>query len=314
MLTKLAVLLASFALSNAVPIQIFSNGVAVSSGGVPLKQPIGPTINGIYQPVNRPVNQPINRPITPIVTPIRPAINSIFRTPSIAFGFGSGFSSDIAGIKHSTSIGSSFSTGDAQAYGSGIGSTGNTYASGIGVANAAPSTSYLPAFTSSQQRYDSYGNPVPDYDNNYITNDQEQNTLNYYPSQSNEWPQSYENYGQNNGQLQSAVSSTQNAGNFQSSTSLAQNQQGPGYQLAISSSQNGDNYRSAISNAQSGDGYSNFGSAISATQNIGNLNASTAQAIQRSGGGLQQSGATIISGPGIQAAQSHAINTRFYRH
>ncbi|XP_026758620.2 uncharacterized protein LOC113518059 [Galleria mellonella] len=314
MFTKFTVLLASLALSSCVPIQIFSNGVAVSSGGVPLRQPIGPTVTPATY-------QPINQQVSPTITPIKSVINSpIYSTPSIAFGFGSGFSSDIAGIRHSTSIGSSFSTGDARAYGSGIGGTGETYASGIGVADASPSGSYLPPLQSSQQRYDSYGNPVPDYDNNYISNEQEQNTITYYPSQRNEWSQNYGNgyapsdSAQNNEQFQAAVSATQNAGDLQSSTSLAQNQQGQGYQTAVSSTQNGNNFRSAISNAQSSDGYSNFGSATTATQNIGTLNASTAQAIQRNGGALQQSGATIISGPGIQAAQAHAINTGYYRY
>ncbi|KAM3959010.1 uncharacterized protein ACR2FA_006983 [Aphomia sociella] len=304
MLSKFAVLLACFALSNAVPIQIFSNGVAVSSGGLPLRQTIGQPI----APANRrPTVASINRPTTQAINrPINQAINSpLYDTPSIAFGFGSGFSSDIAGIKHSTSIGSSFSTGNGRAYGSGIGSTGNNYASGTGVANVEPPSTFL----TPEPRYDSYGNPVLNYDSGYIAVPaaQEENSLSYYPIQTNEWSPNYDN----NGQFQSAVSSTQNAGELQSAISLAQNQQGNGYQTALSATHNDNYYRSSISNAQSADG-SNFGSATAATQNIDGVNASTAQVVQRYGGSLQQSGATVINGPGIQAAQSHAINTGYY--
>lgn len=63
----------------------------------------------------------------------------IGRSPNVAFGFGSGFSSNIGGIAHSTGIGSSFSSGDAEAYGAGMaGAGGNTFARGVGAANAAP--------------------------------------------------------------------------------------------------------------------------------------------------------------------------------
>ncbi|VVC95900.1 unnamed protein product [Leptidea sinapis] len=57
--------------------------------------------------------------------------------PNIAIGFGSGFSSNINGVSHSSGFGSSFRSGDAEAYGSGIGSS-NGYAQGVGYANAAP--------------------------------------------------------------------------------------------------------------------------------------------------------------------------------
>ncbi|XP_052748818.1 uncharacterized protein LOC128200205 [Galleria mellonella] len=263
MAIKFTILLTTFALSQAVPIQIFADGVAVSSGGLPQR---------------------------PIVSPPIPQ-------PNVAFGFGSGFSSDIAGVRHSTGISSSFSTGDSQAYGSGVGSTGNTYAKGASLTNGAPSTYYVrPA----GRQYNIHAEN-PQYTASAASAAQVQ-------GQNDGWVQNYRPVNQ----YQSAVSSAQNSNQQQSAVSAAQNQQGLGYQSAVSAAHNGRNYGSAVSNAQSHNGYSNFGSAISAAQNIGGLKASTAQAVQHHGAGVQHSGASSLNAPGIQSAQSHAINTGYY--
>ncbi|XP_035448036.1 fibroin heavy chain-like [Spodoptera frugiperda] len=224
------------------------------------------------------------------------------RSPSVSYGFGSGFSSNIGGISHSTGIGASFQSGDGEAYGAGIGSSNGGYARGVGIASAgnsqpvqyqrvyqAPQPAYESAVASAQN-FGGYGNAVS----------------------------SAQSLGGNG--FGSAVSSAQSGGlpRFNSAVSSAQNVNGygsalssanSGYGSALSSAQN-SGFGSSVSSAQTrGLGY---GSAVSAAENIGGYGASTAQVVQQRSGGIQHSGATSINAPGLQAAHSHAVNSGFY--
>ncbi|CAH1639462.1 unnamed protein product [Spodoptera littoralis] len=230
----------------------------------------------------------------------------IGRSPSISYGFGSGFSSNIGGISHSTGIGASFQSGEGEAYGAGIGSSNGGYARGVGIASAgnshpvqyqaphhhvyqAPQPAYESAVASAQN-FGGYGNAVS----------------------------SAQSLGGNN--FGSAVSSAQSGGHarFNSAVSSAQNVHGygsalssanSGYGSALSSAHN-SGFGSSVSSAQTrGHGY---GSAVSAAENIGGYGASTAQVAQQRSGGIQHSGATSINAPGLQAAHSHAVNSGFF--
>ncbi|PZC76625.1 fibroin heavy chain [Helicoverpa armigera] len=228
------------------------------------------------------------------------------RSPSISYGFGSGFSSNIGGISHSTGIGASFQSGEGQAYGSGIGAADGSYARGVGIANAGNSqpVQYQPT------PYQVVAQPQPAYESAVAS---ATNFGNYRNAVSSAQSLGGNNYG-------SAVSSAQSGGpaRFNSAVSSAQNLNGygsaissanSGYGSALSSARNAG-FGSSVSSAQTrGLGY---GSAVSAAENNGQYGASTAHVAQQNGGRIQHSGATSINGPGIQAAQSHAINTGFY--
>lgn len=236
------------------------------------------------------------------------------RSPSIAYGFGSGFASDIAGIKHSNSIGASFQTGDAEAYGTGIGSTnnGNIFAGGIGLAQTNPNT------------YRTY----PVYSTPYASP-----TYSSYP-----YNLGYNHFGAQ--QLRNSYGNPISAQNLGYGTSVAQAQNGPFGSVASASNFNsyqprngfrngfGGSVASAVSNGNgatavsSSDGYGRatslahtvdeqggYNAAVAGTENIGGVSASTAHTVQQNGGAVQHSGATTIDGPGINAAHSHAINT-----
>ncbi|XP_013188641.1 uncharacterized protein LOC106133457 [Amyelois transitella] len=231
----------------------------------------------------------------------------IGRSPSVAFGFGSGFSSNIGGIAHSTGIGSSFSTGDAQAYGSGMGGSDNAYARGVGIANARPSYPRYPLPYNNDFGRTSFGSAVSSA----------QNIGDYSSAVSSAQSHNGRQYG-------AAASAVQNAGpaRYQSAVSSAQNT-GLDYQSAVAAANSNDgHYGSAMSAANTGNygdtfahsrnNFAGYGAAVSAAENIGGYRASTAQAVQQQGGALQQSGASSINAPGIQAAQSHAMNTGYY--
>ncbi|CAH0724558.1 unnamed protein product, partial [Brenthis ino] len=235
------------------------------------------------------------------------------RAPNVAFGFGSGFSSNIGGISQSNSIGASFQSGDADAYGAGIASDGNL-AQGIGYARASPYHQILPlglhqssssAFSNSFGR--NYGSAISSA----------QNFGNSGLSLSS---------AQNHNGFGTAVSAVQNngIGNYQTAASQAYNgrsgfdsavssasSHGLGYGVAQSAAQNIGGYGSALSLSQN-QGLNNFGTAISASNNNGGFGSSIAQTTQQHGRHLQQSGASSINGPGIQASQSHAINNGYY--
>lgn len=242
----------------------------------------------------------------------------IGRSPNVAFGFGSGFSSNIGGISHSSSIGSSFQTGDAEAYGGGLAGTNGdgAFARGIGIANAAPSYP-LPYQQSAASTYNgggrnSFGSAVSSAQNfggNYgsaISSAQTQNGLQYGSAVS-----AVQNGGP--ARYQSAVSSAQNHRGLGYGSAASTNNNGLQYGSAVSSAQNGGgNFGSAVSNAQTGNGYGNYNAAVSAAQNVGGYGGSTSQVVQQNGGSLRHSGASSINGPGVQAAQSHAINTGYY--
>ncbi|XP_050362467.1 fibroin heavy chain-like [Nymphalis io] len=228
------------------------------------------------------------------------------RAPNVAFGFGSGFSSNIGGISHSSSIGSSFQSGDASAYGAGIGSSdGNTFARGIGYANASPYSQFRlqqPHYAGYNNAFATpYGSAVSSAQNfgSAVSSSQTQNGFGSAVS-------SVQNNGL--GPYQSAISSAQNLRGLGSAVSSASSN---GFGTAVSSAENIGGYGSAISLTQNHD-QNNFDSAISAAQNIGGYRSSTAQTIQQQGGSLRHSGATSINGPGIQTAQSHAINNGYY--
>ncbi|XP_063549212.1 fibroin heavy chain-like [Cydia strobilella] len=223
----------------------------------------------------------------------------IGRSPNFAFGFGSGFSSNIGGISHSTGMGTSFHSGDAQAYGAGLGSNGNrNYASGVGMASAGPS---YPVY----QQQPAYGGLRNDF-GSAISSAQNYNGLNSAVSSAQT---------QNGLQYGAATSAAQNNPRYQSAVASTQNVRGLGYNndfgSAVASSEHSGNYGSAMSAAQNR-GFGHYGSAVSAAQNNGNYRASTAQAMQNHGGAVQHSGASSVNAPGLQAAQSHAVNSGFY--
>ncbi|XP_034833741.1 uncharacterized protein [Maniola hyperantus] len=250
------------------------------------------------------------------------------RGPNIAFGFGSGFASDIGGIRHSSGIGTSFQSGDATSYGSGFGSNdGNTFARGVGYANAAPS--YPIRYT--QAPYYPY----------YTRNNGQQNSATIY----------------NNGfgRFGSAVSSAQNFGNFGSAVSSAHSHngfasavssvsgrgtavssvnglgryhtavstadgRGLGYDSAVATVSDGLGYESSVSSAQNdgfgstvsvaqGRGFNNFGTSVAASHNFPGYRASVAHSVQQDGESYQQSGASNING--VQSAHSHTINSDY---
>ncbi|KAI5634008.1 hypothetical protein NE865_13258 [Phthorimaea operculella] len=234
----------------------------------------------------------------------------IGRSPNMAFGFGSGFSSNIGGISHSTSIGSSFGTGDSEAYGgavAGTGSNGGAYARGVGVANAAP---HYPAPQYQQAAASAYNGGF--------------GRSNYGSALS-----SAHNYGNNFGSAASSAR-TQNGLQYGAANSVVQNGGHPGFQSAVSSAQtlrglgsyesslaaansaHGLGYGSAVSSAQSNNGLDGYNAAVSSAQNVGGYSGSSSQAVEHRGGSVRHSGASSVNGPGIQAAQSHAVNTGFY--
>ncbi|CAH2049957.1 unnamed protein product, partial [Iphiclides podalirius] len=110
------------------------------------------------------------------------------------------------------------------------------------------------------------------------------------------------------GRYPSAVSSAQNYGLGYESAVASANANGLGQASAVSSAQNVGNFGSALSSAQSLNGYNNYGASVAAAENIGNYKASTAHTIQQNGGRIQESGATSVNAPGVQAANSHAVN------
>lgn len=233
------------------------------------------------------------------------------RSPSIAYGFGSGFASDIGGIKHSNSFGSSFQIGDAEAYGSGIGASGdNVFAGGVGYAHANPNT-YRTAYPVYSTPYTTPYHSYP-YNlgyNNFAT------------------PQLRNSYGnaisspQNLGNLGAAFAHTQSGafGSSASAVNIAEPYQSrhsfrnPGFggsavasavsigSGATAASSNG--LGNSVSLAQTHDGQGRFNSAVSTSDSNG---VSTAQTVQQNGGAVQQNAA--INGPNFQAAQSNVVN------
>ncbi|XP_045773364.1 filaggrin-2-like [Maniola jurtina] len=244
------------------------------------------------------------------------------RGPNIAFGFGSGFSSDIGGIRHSSGIGTSFQSGDATAYGAGFGSNdGNTFARGVGYANAAPSYPIRYA----QAPYYPYNNGQQNFARIY------NNGFGRFGSAVSS-AQNFGNFGSavssahsHNG-FASAVSSVSGRGSAVSSvnglgryhTAVSTNGRGLGYDSAVASVSNGLGYESSISSAQNdgfgssvslaqGRGFNNFGTSVAASHNFPGYRASVAHSVQQDGESYQQSGASNING--VQTA--HAINSDY---
>ncbi|XP_053612895.1 uncharacterized protein LOC128676657 [Plodia interpunctella] len=219
---------------------------------------------------------------------------NIGQAPSLAYGFGSGFSSDVAGVKHSTSIGSSFSSGDATAYGQGISGTGNSYARGVGAANIAPT--YYTQPKTNDYGYGQYYNPA-------LPSAQAYNSPQYGTALRQNIPQYQPQYHG----YRAAVTNAVDNGQYRTALSSAQNVEGQNFESAVSATQQGQGYNSAISNAQSLNA-GGLRSATAASEDVNGYKASTAHAVHQNGGTLYNSGATTINGPGIQAAQSHAIS------
>lgn len=229
----------------------------------------------------------------------------IGRSPNMAYAFGSGFSSNIGGISHSTSIGSSFGTGDAEAYSSGITGINAGRAYARGVTNAVPvqyplgyqqSTATAVNTGFGRNAYGSAVSSAQNFGGNYgstMASAQNQNGLGYG----------------------SAVSAVENAGpaRFQSAVSSAQNVRGLGYESAVSSVHNDEgDFGSAMSATHNNDGYGDFNSAVSAAQSYGGHGGSSSQVVQQHGGSVRHSGASSINVPGLQTAQSHVVNTGYY--
>lgn len=204
-----------------------------------------------------------------------------FPPPSFAYGYGSGFSSNIAGISQSSSIGTSFKIGDGEAYGAGSAGSGDTVsARGIGYAHTNPPQQY------------------------YRTN----------------YPYSYIPYNGLRNSYGNAISSAQTIGNSAVSQTYnapyGQSFRAAGYGSAIASSNgygstatsSSSGSGTAISSAQSRDALGSS-DAVSASQVVGGVQASTAHIRQQlPGGQLSQAGATTINGRGYQASHSTVIN------
>ncbi|XP_022126088.2 uncharacterized protein LOC111000808 [Pieris rapae] len=207
--------------------------------------------------------------------------------PSIAYGFGGGFSSNIGGISHSSGYGTSFQTGNAQAYGAGIGSNGNAH--GVGFAQTAPNFNqyqFPPAYsgfgrTNSAVAHSSgnFGSAVSSVQNGGLG--------------------SAVSAVHSNGRYQSAISSVQNFDRGLSNLARIQ----PGF---ISRADNVGGVQTAISSTQGSNGQ-----ATSIAQNFGRYKAAIANNVQLRNGVIQNNGATVINGPGFQSAQAHAINTGY---
>ncbi|KAG6464752.1 hypothetical protein O3G_MSEX014706 [Manduca sexta] len=225
-----------------------------------------------------------------------------YQTPSIAYGYGSGFSSNIAGIRHSVSHGHSFQIGDGEGYGAGFAnSDGAANAQGIGIA----STHANPARRVYNIQPAAY-QPAPAYNSGW--------NRNYGSAVSS---------AQNIGNAGSAVAHSNSAG-LGNAVASASNHRGLGYGSAVSSansnngfgsaisSANNSGYGSAVSSAQTRGALGDYSSAVSASENVGGVRSSTAQAVQQTAGSVQHSGATSIDGPGVHAAYSHAVNNRYY--
>ncbi|GBP29087.1 hypothetical protein EVAR_10903_1 [Eumeta japonica] len=78
------------------------------------------------------------------------------QAPSVSFGFGSGHSIDVGGIRHSSGIGAAYQSGPGRAVGTGFGAAGgNTYAQGTGIAQAGPT------YAQHQPIYNNHGSAAP---------------------------------------------------------------------------------------------------------------------------------------------------------
>lgn len=238
------------------------------------------------------------------------------RSPSIAYGFGSGLAIDVGGIKHSNSIGASFQSGNAEASGVGTASAdGNVFSSGTGHAHTNPNTYYRAA-------YPVYSTPYarPTYSYPYNLG------YNHFGA-----PQLRNSYGnaiasaQSSGPFTTAIAQSQNepfrsvasATNFGSYQSR-HNFRNPGFEGAAVASALSTGYGAtaasfsdgsgtATSLAQTRDEQGGYNTAVSSLEN--GVGVSSAQTVQQNGGETQHSGATAINGPGIQGSQSHAFKT-----
>ncbi|KAL4713906.1 hypothetical protein ACJJTC_015560 [Scirpophaga incertulas] len=228
------------------------------------------------------------------------------RSPNVAFGFGSGFSSNIGGIAHSTGIGSSFSAGDAEAYGAGMsGATGGSaFGRGVGIANAAPyrPLTYSPSYNTGRNTYGSAISSAQNFGNYGSVTSAAQTMDVNYPLKAS--PAHYQS-------AQSSAQSFRGLG-YESALASANLNNGLEYGSAVSAAENTGDYNSSMSSAQSRNGLSDYNAAVAAAQNMNGYHASTAQTVQQHGSAMQHSGASSIDGPGIQAAQSHAVNTGYY--
>ncbi|XP_038207563.1 uncharacterized protein LOC119829240 [Zerene cesonia] len=273
MISKLTVLLAALAVSNAVPVWMAN-----------------PYYSGMF----------LRHP----------------QPPSIAFGIGSGFSSDFGGIKHTSSYGHSFQTGNAQAYGGGSGTAdGNTFARGVGYAQTFPQTNLKPQYQ--------YRHPVPqDFQQaSAVTFNSGGRSFNSASAQSFgnfasavSSAQSVDGIGsavsavQHNGQSQSAISSVNSLGrNGLDSTIATTNSNGHGFGSAITRADISGGYQSAISSTQGHGNFNNYGQGAVA-QNVNGYRTSNAYNVNQ--GSIQNS--VAINGPGIQVAQTYSNNNGYY--
>ncbi|CAH2049956.1 unnamed protein product, partial [Iphiclides podalirius] len=273
--------------------------------------------------------------------------NAVFRdgrSPSVAFGFGGGFSSDIGGIRQSNSYGTAFQSGNAEAYGAGF--AGRDYASGVGQANApahvvvSHPVSHPVSHIVSKPVSTSVSHPVSHQVSHPVSHQvshpvshQVSHPVSHQHATSGVTHHNYavpvQNFGSavstahshnglgsasssvlngEFGRYQSAVSSAQNYGLGYESAVASANANGLGQGSAVSSAQNVGNFGSALSSAQALNGYNNYGASVAAAENFGNYKASTAHTIQQNGRRIQESGATSVNAPGVQAANSHAVN------
>lgn len=233
------------------------------------------------------------------------------RAPRFAYGFGSGFASDIGGVKHSNSIGASVQTGDGVAQGVGLASTdnGGIFANGIGYAHTNPAPVVYSAYPYSATPYYTYP-----YNTGY--------NVGYNNGYNNFRTPLRDSYGNN-------IATAQNIGASGNSNAYSQNGQFGNFAIASninnpyqarnpfenlgvvvsSSAVSGGGVSNAKSYTQTYDRDGGISATVAASEDTGDARASTAQTYQQRGNEVQNSGATSINAPGIQATHSHSINT-----
>ncbi|VVC95899.1 unnamed protein product [Leptidea sinapis] len=264
--------------------------------------------------------------------------------PSVAYGYGSGFSSNIGGIHQSSGFGSSYQSGAGEAYGMGIGSSDGS-AQGISYTNTAPhyAVNHVPVYQhvapnnhistvpKHQQATPNYqiisvpnqhrpsgAHQHGDFVDSVSSVQSQKGGANHQANIPNHHQASMINtghglYPQTHGNFGSSVSSVQspNAGSIVGATNSNSD-----HQSALSSVQDpighGSSFAATNSYQPFGRNGPHFEKAITSVQNIGGYKINDAETIQSHRDLLQKTGATHIEAPGIQVSQAQAINAGYY--
>ncbi|XP_014366044.2 uncharacterized protein LOC106716906 [Papilio machaon] len=263
------------------------------------------------------------------------------RSPGVAWSFGSGFASDIGGIRHASGQSGSFQSGDAQAYGSSFANANNNYASGTAFAQAPQAVQY-PTIQHNVVRQPAHQNnivvqSVPLVQYSVVKQPTQQHTVVQHPvshqhatiahhqpahaavtvpkKPSNHITSNLGNFGSASSSAAansyngfgSAASNVYNNGfnQYQTAAASAQNYNGLGYESAVASANsNGFGRGSAVSSAQN---IGNQGTAVSSAQTLDRFNNfEAAVAAAENYGNYQASTAQTIKQRGSQVQQSIA--------